>query len=281
MGQDDQNRLFDKVDQETRKWQQGDYCLGDLEFYLVVNSEQHIAASEQLDSEETSILKPVRGLCVVSQTCDIVRTCRKRPFVEFSPLVEVNSKYLAEVKKGMRPNYAFLKPLEYDLLVVDLDRAMTAEKSLLLKLDRLAGLGTDEEKRMFSWSLGRKRTRFAFPDDFIALINKLSNRIKNKHKKFSNEGSFINSLREIRVRAAPSWNHPKVEVTIYLVKETNPEVSVSFQDEQKVIETWNGQIGQSNRYDPINFEITGLEVLSAQDYVESDPLDFDHPSQSN
>lgn len=281
MGQDDQNRLFYKVDQETRKWQQGDYCLGDLEFYLVVNSEQHIAAREQLDSEETSILQPVRGLCVVSQTCDIVRTCRKRPFVEFSPLVEVNSKYLAEVKKGMRPNYAFLRPLENDLLVVDLDRTMTAEKSLLLKLDRLAGLGTDEEKRMFSWSLGRKRTRFAFPDDFIALINKLSNRIKNKHKKFSNEGSFINSLREIRVRAAPSWNHPKVEVTIYLVKETNSEVSVSFQDEKKVIETWSCQIGQSNRYDPINFEITGLEVLSAQDYVESDPLDFDHLSQSN
>lgn len=281
MDQNDQNRLFDKVDQETKRWQQGDYCLGDLEFSLVVNNDQHIATSERLDSEETNILQPVHGLCVVSQTCDIVRTCRKRPYIELSPLVEVMSDFLAEVKKGMRPNYAFLKPLENDHLVVDLDRTMTAEKSILLKLDRLAGLDTEQVKRMFSWSLGRKRTRYAFPDEFTALIDDFSSRIKKKYKKSSDEGKFINSLREIRVRAAPSWSHSSVEVTLYLVKESQPEVSVSDQKAREIIKTWESLIGSSILYHPIKFELTDLETLSAREYVESDPLDFDHLSQSS
>lgn len=281
MGQDDQNRLFDTVDEETRNWQQGDYCLGDLEFSLVVNSDHHIASSDKLDDEESVVLQPVSGLCVVSQTCDIVRTCRKRPFIDFSPLVEVESDVLAQVKKGMRPNYAFLKPLEDDCLVVDLDRTMTVEKSLLLNLDRLSGLRTDEEKRGFSWSLGRKRTRFAFPDEFNALIAKFSKRIRKRSKKPADEIDFVSSLREIRVRAAPVWNHSSVEVTLYLVKESKPNVSVSNQKAREIIKTWESLIGSSLLYNPIKFELTNLETLSAQEYVESDPLDFDHLSQSS
>ena len=49
----------------------------------------------------------VRGFVVVTQTCDIVRTCRTRPFIEIVPLVEVDEKQLYQIQRTRQPQYAY------------------------------------------------------------------------------------------------------------------------------------------------------------------------------
>lgn len=77
---------------------------------------------------------------------------------------------------------------------------------------------TDQQTRDFAQALARKRIRFAFPDDFTDLAGKLQNRIWEKHGKQSDEGKGLRALREIRVRAAPSWVDNHVDVMFWFIR---------------------------------------------------------------
>ena len=102
--------------------------LGDQAFLFRLNPVAPIseaaafAAVEGADAAET----PVHGLTVVTQTCDIVRACGSRPFVQVCPLVEVDADRLEEIRRGRRPNYAFVPGTAPRSLVADLDRVMTS-----------------------------------------------------------------------------------------------------------------------------------------------------------
>lgn len=87
---------------------------------------------------------------------------------------------------------------------------MTVEKGVVAQWNRVSGCSTDKERRALGQALARKRNRFAFPDDFTELSRKLQNRMRDKHNKSSIEGDALRALCEIRVRASPSWNAPKI-----------------------------------------------------------------------
>src|SRR5690606_12574927 len=142
-----------------------------------------------------------------------------RHFVEACPLIEVSPKMLQEIERGRRPSYAFVPGLAANGLVADLDRVMTIEKSVVAKWDRVAGCDDDHQVRRLALALARKRLRFAFPDDFVALASKLTNRMSSKHAKDSNEGRALRALREIRVRAAPFWDADSVEITFLFIRD--------------------------------------------------------------
>ena len=112
----------------------------------------------------------VRGLVVLTQTCDIVRTSRERPFLEVAPLVEVSAQVAHEIERGRRPVYAIIPALRTRRLVADLDRTMTVAKAVVAQWVRMVGCRTDAEARRFALALVRKRARVAFPDDFTVLV---------------------------------------------------------------------------------------------------------------
>lgn len=85
------------------------------------------AITEGAENVETE----VRGFAVLTQTCDLVRPCADRPFVEVSPLVEVDDRVLREIERGRRPNYGFIPGVAPRRLVADLDRVMTVEKAVV------------------------------------------------------------------------------------------------------------------------------------------------------
>jgi hypothetical protein len=171
-------------------------------------------AANAVDLAEAQVL----GLAVVTQTCDVVRSCAEREYIEVCPLVEVNDIELRQVVRGHRPRYGYVPLLADRRLVADLDRVMTVEKPVLAKWDRIAGWSTDAQARAFAMSLARKRARFAFPDDFTALATRLQARLLDKHDRQSPEGRALRALREIRVHAAPSWADPAVTLTFWFVK---------------------------------------------------------------
>ncbi|MFU8837508.1 MAG: hypothetical protein ACNA75_04325 [Thiohalomonadaceae bacterium] len=203
---------LDRIDEALRVWRQGDCVLGEhwllfrLDVGAPITEEARVAAAEGADAGEAE----VRGLMLLTQTCDIVRSCRDRPFVEVCPLVEVDDEKFEEIRKGRRPNYAYIPGIgDGTRLVGDLDRLMAVEKAVVAGWNRLNGCRDDDEVRRLSLALARKRARFAFPDDFVAFVKDLQSRLTSKHNKHSDEGRALRALREIRVRAAPSWELSK------------------------------------------------------------------------
>lgn len=124
-----------EVDTAIEEWCQGDYALGEYWFVQRCNPKKPLTeVSEEAAKEETDLAEEeVRGFVVVTQTCDIVRFCISRPFVEVVPLVEVDERDMSEIQKARRPQYAYIPEVAELNLVADLDRVMTVEKSVVVE----------------------------------------------------------------------------------------------------------------------------------------------------
>ena len=231
------------------------------------------AVVEGVENAEAS----VRGFAVLTQTCDLVRPSGNRPFAEVSPLVEVNDQVLREIERGRRPNYGFVPGVADRRLVADLDRVMTVEKSVVAVWDRVEGCETEDDARRLSLALARKRARTAFPDDFVAFARRLTDRMSRKHDKQSREGRALRSLREIRVRAAPSWDADAVELMFWFIL-NDGEPAFHPQDWEHCLTALPQAQSTSGRFVGVDGVVLALDDLTARDYIESDPLDLDHLS---
>lgn len=273
------------IDNALQSWRQGDVSLDSgLEFlHLADLAQSHSPASEQvarditdageaIPTETVPVLDEVRGLVLLSQTCDIVRGCVERPFVEVAPLVEMTDR-IEEIRRLKRPSFAFVPAMAEIGLVADLNRTMTVEKALVAGWNRTPGCVSEEQKRDFAQALARKRARFAFPDDFIAAARNLQRRLADKYNKQTDEGAHLRALREIRVRAAPSWEDDAVNLGWWFIKENDPEgIEPSWQD---WLEAWRMLFNWTGRFREDFWIACGLEDLTARDYVESDHFDLD------
>jgi hypothetical protein len=154
---------------------------------------------------------------------------------------------------------------------------MTVEKSVVAKWARTEGCRTDDEIRRFSLALARKRDRFAFPDDFTKFVERLQKRFIEKHDRQSEEGRALRALREIRVRASPSWDAAEVELIFWFIREED-EIDFEGQGWESWFASWLRLIPPSGKFKSVNGLVTTLEDLTARDYVESDRLDLDYLS---
>ena len=269
----------DYVDAVLANWRQGDCVVGEQWFvhriaaHIPLTEEAAYAAKEGTDLAEAE----VRGFLILSQTCDVVRSCVARPYLELAPLVEIDASELRAVERGRRPRYAFVPALKTRNLVGDLDRVMTVEKAVVVSWERIAGCTTDREARSLAHALARKRIRFAFPDDFTSITGKLQSRIQGKHDKQSVEGEALQALREIRVRAAPSWEDDSVEIMFWFIRNED-QPNFSGQSWDRLLESWLKLVPATGRFSSVDGVVITLDDLTARDYVESDPLDLDHLS---
>ena len=183
-----------QVDGALSAWNQGDCVVGEQWFVF-----------RRADGEEGIQQELVEGFVVVTQSCDIVRSVQRRPLVEVSPLVKVENRApLEEIRKGRMLQYAFLPGVAAQGLVADLDRTMTIHKEVVARWARVPGCGTDAEVRQLAEMLARKRQRFAFPDDFTALVRPLQERFREKHDKQSPEGEAMRAF--LTVAMAWGWS---------------------------------------------------------------------------
>lgn len=267
------------TDAELAKWRQGDCVLGEhwfvhrLDVDNPLTDASRAAAAASSDLAETE----VAGLVVVSQTCDIVRASKDRSFAEVSPLVEVSPHDLTLIRKKKRPSYALVPALDSQRLVADLDRTMTVEKPVIARWKRVEGCRTDEEARDFAEALARKRKRFAFPDDFNALVKRLQARLVEKHGRESDEGRALRALREIRVQATPSWSDENIGLMFWFIAYSDNQGRDAAATPSH-LETWLKLVTPTGRFRRIHGQIETLERLRASDYLASDQLDLDHLS---
>ena len=91
----------DDITQALQDWRQGDVILdSDLTFLHVASAAAPLteaaaqAAGEEALADASDLIaveEGVSGSVVVTQTCDILRNCANRPYVELSPVVEVSA----------------------------------------------------------------------------------------------------------------------------------------------------------------------------------------------
>jgi hypothetical protein len=278
------------IDDALQTWRQGDVSLdGDLEFLHIADlTRPHSAASSQvaealaengdaIEAGATPILdEAVAGMVMLSQTCDVVRGCRDRPFVEVAPLVKVPEPWVEEIRRLKRPAFAYVPATAGERLVADLDRTMTAEKALVAGWTRTPGWQSDDELRDFALALARKRARFAFPDDFVVATEKFQKHLADKHNKQTDEGAHLRALREIRVRAAPSWDEEQVQLSWWFIKDGDPEnIDANWQE---LLDQWLALFDRTGRFKLDPPIACRLEDITARDYIESDHLDLDRLS---
>ena len=268
-----------QVDERLEEWHQGDCVVGEQWFVFrtdvarPLTDDGVVAAQEGAENAEAEAL----GFAVVTQTCDLVRRCGDRPFVEVCPLVEVDESVLREAERGRRPNYAFITGVADQRLVADLDRVMTVEKSVVAAWERVQGYLDDEATRRLALALARKRARTAFPDDFVAFASPLMKRMSSKHDKDSDEGRALRALREIRARAAPSWDADEVGLMFWFIRNED-EPTFENQGWDHYLGAWLKRVTKKDRFVDVAGVVTTLDDLTAREYVESDPLDLEHLS---
>ncbi len=278
------NEQAKAVDGELLHWRQGDVSLDSgLEFmHLADLSRPHspisIAAAAGRGEEAQAegvvpVIEEVEGIVMLTQTCDIVRSCLVRPFVEIALLAKHNDEIVEQARRLKRPSFAYVPVVAGDGLVADLDRIMTVEKAVVANWTRTPGWTEDWESRDFAYAIARKRSRFAFPDDFVRMADDFRRRLTDKHGRRSPEGKFLRSLREIRVRARPSWSADYVKLKVWFIRDRDPDDGTSDWSDQ--VDRYIKRFDQSGRFRVEAAVVRRLDQITARDYVESDMLDFD------
>jgi hypothetical protein len=270
-----------RIDASLSEWRQGDLALEESWFVHVGDGALPLSeAAAQADGGTQALTSEALGLVVVTQTCDVIRNCVTRPFIEVAPLVRVSEDDMHHVKRGRRPAHATLPALEKQLLVADLDRVMTVEKSIVASWKRTPGFTRDADGRAFAQSLARKRVRFAFPDDFTAIAKRLQARLGDKHDKNTDEGRGLRALREIRVGASPSWDAAPTGIFFWFIRE---DADATFQGKSwaDLLKDWLKLVPVTGRFTSVDGQVAALHEMTAEDYVGSDPLDLDHLSTTS
>jgi hypothetical protein len=277
-----------QIDEQLRLWRQGDVFLTDAvpAIHLAHMAAPGTPASAELaaalngaeDPPDLAIVSlDVAGFMVTSQTCDVVRTCIDRPYVELCPLLPIDADKMPQVRLGRVPRYVWASGLGEANLAADLELVVTLEKATLVRFgdNRQAGVAGEAEARTLAEALGRKRSRAAFPDDFSLFVAPLQRRILERHNRDSDEGRFLRGMREIRVVARPSWQADAIDIELLFVFEA---VGTLPADAEAQTNSLVGRLTPGGRYTTVEARATGLDALSAATYVASDRLDLDHLS---
>lgn len=272
----------DAIDATLADWQQGDLLLSaevpvvrlaDMARPLTPVAIELAEGSEGLNV----VAEDVAGLMIISQTCDVVRACIDRPFLQVCPLVTVEADVLEQTRRGLRPRFLHVSGLEGTGMVADLEQVMTVEKAVLLRVagTHRAGAQTEDEVRAVGRALANKLARAAFPDAFAIAAERLRTEIVRKHGKTSPMGAFLRGLLEIRVRAHPNWSAAEAEIEFVFVFERSSQIPPGADDQAHAL---LGRFQKSDAYPDVTARVVGLDQLTALTYRETDRLDLDHLS---
>ena len=267
----DQSELR-RINNAMGTYRQGDCFLGDHGFVSLCRINTSSGFEEQWQDT------PVAGLVLVSQSCDIARSCAERPVVEMCPLVEVDQEALGQIISWQRPRHAAVPALIAQRLVADLDRTMTVEKAVIADWHRTEGLRTDDEVREFARALARKRQRFAFPDSFNRYVNPLRRRLVEKHGKESPEGEALRALQEIRVRATPAWDAPELQLIFYFLRDQDSPPAFCGRAWSEWCDDWMKRLVNDGPYKDPEGLVIDYASMSAAEYLQSDALDLEQLS---
>lgn len=230
--------LVKRVDDEMQQWRQGDVARPGLSLHIAdvgqpLVRNDVIAGEQNAGGGVQAVIEDVDAVAVISQTCDVVRSSSRRPFVKVSPVVSLAGGVRGNAAAGKVPRYAPLPGLG-EAAFADLDRCTTIEKTVLARCERERGCLDDNTLKAFGQAVARHHERFAFPNYVDRAFAPLKNVMEKRAGKDSPEGRCVDRLIEIRATVKPEWESDEpvsVELTFIVeavhLPDVDPEEPVS------------------------------------------------------
>ena len=188
--------------------------------------------------EASSFAQTPYGVAIISQTCDIVQ--QNRPNIVVAKIEKLTGRDAIDSRKGLRPRYVEV-PIPDEDMFVDLEYIVTIDKNIITEdMVREPRLNYDdaEQLRDFSLRIGRRFSRFAFPDELYPWLRPLQDSINEKYGRDTSAlGRLLHKVTEMRI-SATSWRQFPLDITLHIIVESGaipelgsdepPEVSASF-----------------------------------------------------
>lgn len=157
------------------------------------------------------------GVVLISQTCDIVQSHRQRPTVQAAKLIQLRGTMAQEAADGRRPRFAAV-PNEGGSFFADLEVIGTIDKLVLVRLSNRKGVLGDYQVRSFAEAVGRRFSRFPFPDEVTEQTDALVKEVQGKYRKESSPlGQVLQQVLQLRLQANPRWDDPNAVVTLFVI----------------------------------------------------------------
>ena len=265
----------DEVAEKLSEWQQGDFALECRELWF----RDTVGSTEESDEEsDFGLDDDIEGVVVISQTCDVVRHPEAAPYVIVCPLIRVPEQKVRELSKGLSPRTCFIANVPTGI-VVDLSRAMTISKELLVTWDRQRGCTNSREQREFARALEGVFGRFAFPEDFVASVSKFRRKVVDTYAKDNSDlGQAFRSIAEFRAYPHSDWsNDETVPITFIAVLDEPGERELA--DRAKIFDIVSAKIREIDWQGVFSAHSESLILqtyadLRAVDYLNSYPLEL-------
>lgn len=274
--------LVDRVNSSSQAWRQGDVPqlpTASQAWFATPAMPLTLPSNEMTGDRFGVVLAAAERLVIVTQTCDIVRDCRDYAHVTLAGVVRLGPDKALQAQRGHRPRFVALPGLGPEYFA-DTSLLVSAEKTILLEVDRLPGVVTDHNRRQFADGIARSFGRSALPDDLVRAFDKLTRRIKQKHDKDSDEGRALRLLGSIRVRGLPSWTADDIDVRVLFCPNTQSEAESCMSPKQwdDMVDEWVGLTEPDGVIRDISGDWLALDRMTALDYLESDHLDLEYLS---
>ncbi|WP_406228273.1 hypothetical protein [Streptomyces anthocyanicus] len=157
------------------------------------------------------------GVVIISQTCDVVQP--NKTYLQVAPIVRLPQGLVKQAVKGAMPGYVAVPEAGYDAFA-DLDHIATVSKAHVALLVPQRGVAGVAALRVFGMRVGRRFSRFAFPDEVVPWLEPLKRSVISKAGKTSSPlGRVLDEwVESLRLECTPSWDAgPPYQLTLLVI----------------------------------------------------------------
>ncbi|MEU1084298.1 hypothetical protein ABZ368_29375 [Streptomyces sp. NPDC005908] len=157
------------------------------------------------------------GVAIISQTCDVVQP--NKAYLQVAPIVRLPASLVKQAAKGAMPGYVAVPEAGPDAFA-DLDHIATVSKAHVALLAPQRGVADVAAMRVFGMRVGRRFSRFAFPDAVVPWLEPLKRSVIRKAGKTSSPLGFVLDewVESLRLECAPSWDvGPPYQLTLLVI----------------------------------------------------------------
>ncbi|WP_237506608.1 hypothetical protein, partial [Streptomyces sp. SID8380] len=157
------------------------------------------------------------GAALITQTCDVVLSDRLT--AHLAPVLQLTPAEAKANRNGRRPHLVHLPELG-DCYFADLTYVATVSKSVIAAAERKPGVESIDAVRKFGQRIGRRFSRFAFPDEVVPWIRPLQALVESKvSKEASPIGWALSKVASLRLECAGEWEVAPYPLTLCVVLE--------------------------------------------------------------
>jgi hypothetical protein len=155
------------------------------------------------------------GVVVVTQTCDLV--LRARPTFHVARVVVLEEAKAKPARSGRQPNLVHIPELGSQSFA-DLSFMATLDKSVLSEVSPQHGVLQIDDVRRFGQRVGRRFSRFAFPDEVVPWIRPLQKLVEGREGNLASPvGWALDHIVSLRLECEEGWKSSPYALTLCVV----------------------------------------------------------------